>query len=373
LLLDAEGSIAQHPLPQEILGILCEQDYRRYPIEPYKDNAINKLRLTFTDNSDGIQARQAMLAGYATLRDFVSESSDPLKAAFQFVFDFSPLARNHRDEPAQNTLLNHLKEVTDFARDFILVNDDTSRFPRLLNDRHAILIAHVAAPLHDLMKYLGPPKAQIMPDHEIMAAELVHRIFEGKSIDVRGVGEIKFSHADCEFLSSLLGDHENIEKEAGRTRFILSESVTDRAKAIFSVLDTLTGVIKPDDTAMTNWCCDRAQLDLRFTDLVYRHIDQEKGKIFRPEWAATTIKDLSYTVGQLSRHGVKVSGSEPGETFQQALARSGLRAIELSLKDDQERRELNEPKLLLTAQQIELISNARQELTLLALEHRQDT
>jgi len=234
----------EQPLPPEILGILSEDDYRRYPSLEFKENAINKLQQKFAANSQELAARQAMLAGFSQLCDAVAMSSHPLKAAFDFVMDFSPLAKKHLEQPRPKTLLAHLQAVSEFAREFILEDGNSSRFPQLLTDREALLIAHVAAPLHDLMKYLGTHQAQIIPDHEIMAAELVRRHFEGKRLALPDGSEITFTHEDCTFLSSLIGDHENIEKETGRTNFISSESSIERAKALFFVLDTLTGVIR---------------------------------------------------------------------------------------------------------------------------------
>jgi hypothetical protein len=355
---DRTTALSSAPLSKEILGPLSEQDYRRYPSDQYKENALNSLRQRFFPGSPGISDRTTMLQRYSQLCDVVAASYYPLQAAIDFVAEHSPLAKAHLESPSPKTLWTHLKEVSEFAQEFIVTNKSSSRFPRLLTDRQAILIAHVAAPLHDLMKYLGAHQAQIMPDHEIMAAELVRRHFEGKSIFIAGVGELTFTREDCTFLSSLIGDHENIEKESGRTYFISSDRVIDRAKALFSVLDTLTGVIKRDE-ARNLWSCNRAQLDERFTDLVYRHIDLVKGKIFRPGWAATTIQDLSHTVMHLSQHGMHVAGTSEGETFQQALAKSGLRAIASALEDNRMRRKLPPPQQCFTAKQIKDIEAAQ--------------
>jgi hypothetical protein len=95
---------------------------------------------------------------------------------------------------------------------------------------------------------------------------------------------------------------------------------------------------------------------------VYRHIDLVKGKIFRPGWASLTIKDLSHTVEDLSKHGVFVSGTTPGESFQQALAKSGLRAIERTLDDEKARRNQPQPQKLFTKKQLGEIDVARAEL-----------
>ena len=360
-----EGGTSQlnQPLDAQVLGILSEDDYRRYASLEFKGNAIEKLRL-FAPNSPELAARQEMLAGFEKLCAAVACSQYPLKAAYDFVIQLSPLAQQHREQPNTKTLLAHLREVSEFAREFLLDNGTISRFPRLLTDREALLITYVAAPLHDLTKYLGTPQAQIMPDHEIMAAELVRRHFEEKRLALPNGAEIIFTSHDCTFLSSLIGDHENIEKEAGRTDFISSHSSIERAKALFSVLDTLTGVLKREGPQPT-WACDRLQLDERFTDLVYRHIDLVKGKIFRPAWASLTIKDLSHTVDHLSKHGVFVSGTTPGESFQQALARSGLRAIERTLDDEKARCNLPHPQKLFTNKQLGEIEAARAELQLL--------
>jgi hypothetical protein len=349
------------PLGPEILGIFSEDDYRRYPCPKFKESAIHKLHQTFAPGSAALAERAAMLAGFARLCDTVAASDYPLQAAFNFIIDFNPRAKAHLERQDPKALMMHLQEVSNFAKEFIVVHGTSSRFPNILTDREAVLVAYVAAPLHDLMKYLGSRLSQIMPDHEIMAAELVRRHFPGKHITLPTEETITLTHDDCVFLSSLIGDHENIEKEEGRTDFIQSESSIERAKALFFVLDTITGVLKCASDGKT-WSCNREQLDARFTDLVYRHIDLVKGKIFRPAWAPITIDGLAHTVEQLAQHGIRVSGTVPGETFREALARSALRAIVQSIEEDKGRRDLQPPQRLFTNKQLSDIESARSTL-----------
>ncbi len=75
---------------------------------------------------------------------------------FEYLLALSPALL-----PTQSSGLGlHLKEITNFQRDFLTMPDGKLRSPEPVTDRQAWLLANVAAPMHDVLKYLGSPKAK---------------------------------------------------------------------------------------------------------------------------------------------------------------------------------------------------------------------
>ena len=104
---------------------------------------------------------------------------------------------------------------------------------------------------------------------------------------------------------------------------------------MFFVADTLTGSIVCN--AAGEWWIDEKQLEVRFVDLYFRHIDPVKGKTFRPEWGQHAVGDLTTTMAKLGRTRA-IAGANPGETVTQTLNAAALRAIDKALKADDDRR-----------------------------------
>jgi len=205
-----------------------------------------------------------------------------------------------------------------------------------------------------------------MPDHEVMIAELVKRTFVGKRAVLNG-RETRLSRDDVEFIAAVSGDHENIEKEEGRSRYILSSDPKERAKALFFIADTLTGVLVEEQNGGA-WRFDESQLEKRFIDLYVRHLDPVVRKIFRPEWGAAAVADLTAAFAVLEgRHGCRIRGTEEQPSPGNALARAALTAISRTLAADAGRREKadgREP--LLGAAEREAIEHAAARLRALA-------
>jgi hypothetical protein len=126
---------------------------------------------------------------------------------------------------------------------------------------------------------------------------------------------------------------------------------------MFFVADTLTGVIVPDGSG--NWKMDSKQLSVRFEDLYFRHIDPVKGKIFRPEWGLKAIEDLSAALGEMQKT-VSISGAEPGVTPQQTLKEACIRAVDMSLQAEADRRESGDSKL--AQEQLARVQAVREQL-----------
>lgn len=363
-----------------LYGELGEDAYKRYAPSPPNDPdyAIQKIRAVFgavseTDNSAARADRAQMWERYSELCELLRHSSLPVvETVHRFVMEKNPLAaREMGIEPAGLGL--HLREITAFAREFLL-DGERSRFSRLLSDRQAQLLAEVAAPLHDALKYLGAYRAQVMPDHEVMTAELVRRCCEDKRVSMRD-GTLKtLRPEDLEFIASVIGDHENIEKELGRSQRVRSSDPIDRAKALFTVADVLTGAIVREGQG---WRFDQAQLDTRFVDLYFRHIDPVKGKIFRPEWGLHAIEDLTATLNEMvERHGARIEGSLAGESAQATLVRSSLEALDRAESADSARWDearasgKAKPDKLLSPEQLERISKSRDSLLALLASER---
>jgi hypothetical protein len=176
-------------------------------------------------------------------------------------------------------LTKHLNEAGSEGVKWVsIIAESTDEYGRTyLNSRQMELFSNYAAPIHDLMKWLGTPDMQSMSDHENMIGYVVATYF----------GEMGMSKEDVEFLTKVVGDHENIFKEEGRRGWALSQDPAERAKALFFVADVLTGVTEmhSDGVLRVNLPAIRE----RFTDLYFRHIE---GKVFRPEWGVAAVSDL---------------------------------------------------------------------------------
>jgi hypothetical protein len=356
-------------------GPIGAQAYRdNAPVAPNDpEYALKQIEQAFGQRSDNSNAparaeRKEMWNRLEGLKEALRENPkvDPLNVVYEYLkSDKEKFPYAAAELPTQSSGLGlHLKEITEFQRSFFTTAEGKSRFPELVNDRQAWLMANVAAPMHDVLKYLGSPKAQVMPDHEVMTAQLLREIFEGCTIEAPGQilagtnkEAVKLSAEDVEFVAKVIGDHENINKELGRSEWVHSDSAVDRAKAMFFVADTLTGVIVPDGHG--DWRMDSNQLNSRFEDLYFRHIDPVKGKIFRPEWGLKAIEDLSAALGEMQR-AVRISGTELGSTPQQTLKEACIRTVDRSLQAETDRRASGDLKL--SEEQLERVRAVREQL-----------
>ena len=180
------------------------------------------------------------------------------------------------NEKVRAGLLGHLDEVQAETGKLVKASGD------LLDPKEGELLVAVVAPLHDLFKGLGSPSAQVMADHEQIAAHILRKYLPQMGFSQNEVA--------VEFAGEVVGDHENIYKEAGRRGFMSYSSPVERAKGIFFLADTLTGVVVADRGELM---VDEVQLERRFGDLYFRHIDPEVGKVFRPEWGLSAVGDYA--------------------------------------------------------------------------------
>jgi hypothetical protein len=310
-----------------------------------------------------------MWEAYGKLEKVVrsNDGSQPvLETVFRFLKEETALALKQLTGPPSG-LGKHLADVKELIASLALSADGRSRFRDLLTDREAALLVDIVADMHDGLKYLGTEAAQVAPDHEVMTAELIRNSFEGKSATIGGVSSM-LTRDDIDFLVEVIGDHENLEKEVGREAFIRSGVATDHAKALFFVADTLSGSVIPVAGQDGPWQLDAAQLDARFGDLFFRHLDAVNRKIFRPEWGVATIKNLVDTFQQLELRGMRFIGPSPEESFVDALAAVALKAIDKAFAEDNARWQAagpSGPEKYLSNNEIVRINKARAEITAL--------
>lgn len=257
--------------------------------------------------------RAEMVRNYNDLRDILAreQCDDVIERIADFVSARNDLPDRELGVGAFN-LAHHLIEITRYARVFLLNKEGKSKMPHTLSDREAWLLAYVVAPLHDMLKYLGTPEAQLIADHEILTAALVRETFLGKRVEGSELKE-----ADVAFVAGVVGDHENIFKELGRVDFIRSEDVVKRGKAVFFILDVMTGVLEdshganegvttaPQDVGVL--MIDERLLTERFIDLYARHVHSAERKVFRPQWGVHTVRDLLSTLAELeAKDGLRI-------------------------------------------------------------------
>lgn len=200
---------------------------------------------------------------------------------------------------AANPLKSHLVEATQTSKMLEpFMNGESAGFERgYLTREEMSLITNVITPLHDVLKFLSKPDAQALPDHEILMAYIANEFFPA----------LGYQPHEIEFISTIIGNHENIFKEKGREKFASSNRAAERGMSVFFIIDSLTGALENKDGKLS---LDPAKLESRFTDLYVRHMDPVTRKISlpRPEWGLYTVKDYIATCRVLEdNYGVKFS------------------------------------------------------------------
>jgi hypothetical protein len=317
-----------------LFGPITEEIYRKYAPRHQENYAIEMITTAFSETADEAarQDRRLLWRHYENLIEhlqYASQSADVVRESYFFVESINPLARAQSEVRAP-TLLNHLSEVTAVATCLLLDEQGNSRFPMLISDRVARLTASVVAPLHDLAKFLGSMKSQVIPDHEVLMAEVVQSTFIDKTI-VDKFGIIRLSTEDVEFVSSLIGDHENIFKEDTRSMFIHGTVEIDRAKALFSLIDTLGAAIQQRGSG---WVLEPSALEERFGDLCFRHLDLVNGKIFRPKWIEFASSDMITTLARLEECGLRRDSDDADARFQDQIIATAEGAVTRALRED---------------------------------------
>jgi len=267
----------------------------------------------------------------------VADDGPILDRIREFVKNSSEIAQKQLEETPPGGLGIHLKEVHEFTNSFLLTSDGRSRFAGLISDRDANLMVSVVGDIHDLLKFLGSMDAQIIPDHAVMTAELIRNTFVNRKAAFADGNKETLSNEDVEFVAGVVGDHENIEKEVGRSDFI-NQGRIERAKALFFVIDVLTGSLRQVANELESnnvkLQIDTEQLWTRFGDLYLRHVDPVEGKIFRPQWGSYALGDLVATFEVLEENGLEIVPPDGQEelTIKKALKDIMSRAISLVLQ-----------------------------------------
>ena len=204
----------------------------------YPPYAQEKIRATFgangtpERNAQRVEMWQRYDQLLATLKESQADDVPILDQIREFIKTQSDFARKQLEQTPPGGLGIHLKEVQAFACSLLLTADSESRFPQIISDRDAQLLSYVITVVHDLLKFLGSLEAQVMPDHEVMTAELIRKMFLNQRVLLTHKTQDYLSQDDVEFIASVVGDHENIEKEEGRSDFIKQKRI-ERAKALF--------------------------------------------------------------------------------------------------------------------------------------------
>ncbi|MEP7166662.1 MAG: hypothetical protein ABI758_01635 [Candidatus Woesebacteria bacterium] len=220
-------------------------------------------------------------------------------------------------------LLAHLQETAAAARDM------SARFRELhvsvLSNRQMLLLSEAAAPLHDVIKLLGSPNAQIEADHEHVMAEIFEKIAVGKRIVALGQGDEQIlTTEDVRFLAGIVGKHEDVYREeefAAFTQSFKQEMGTniddpiaiERGRMLFHLIDLFgraTDITKEGEFVIV----DQEKFKDRYVNLFRRHIklpiqgsfDWSKGKMFRPLWGLYAEHSVKETLFALGEYGITV-------------------------------------------------------------------
>jgi hypothetical protein len=344
-----------------------ENEYTQYDREKLNNayNILDSTQKNLVSNwEDVLKNQQARLRSLDRLDQLVHDlklaGADDIVGALRTRVE--GLFPDQNNWVGEKSLGEHLRGVQQQLVDLMLVYADgkyTSRYPDLLSDREAKLLAFGVAPIHDLLKVFEARELpQALSSHDLHVRRLVQETFLGKRLEIKDqngatIERLVLSQEDVDFIAEVVGDHENINREQGRNMLIKSSTSSDRAKAIFFVADVLTGTI--EQKAEGEYSFNLDQLWKRFGDLYVRHMDPVVGKIFRPEWMVYTIKDLTETLNALNIDTAKHTGFRVQEIF----ARTALVAIEATLLLNANR--LSTGKKL-TETQIGEIKKAREEL-----------
>ncbi len=262
----------------------------------------------FNDNME------AMVAEHAGDKEHAVEIVwNAIKAAVE-LNPFAPSLEKH---------LNEVKATCATLKELVAAHPDADGNPYLTPEEMKLMVDYVA-PLHDILKLLGAPNVQAIPDHEVFAGYIVNTYFE----------KLGFTPQEVAFIAGVIGNHENIFKEKERDKYSSSEKSVDRGVALFFIADGLTGVVSEENGVIK---LDPAQLDERFGKLYVNHMDPETRKVAlpRPEWGFSTVKDYLATFDTLeAKYGFKF---DPGA--RKMLIDSAVKAIDTTLGNNGKRKE----------------------------------
>lgn len=206
----------------------------------------------------------------------------------------------------------HLKETQESVSTFFTILHhfaEKGNEPYIAQGREK-LCADVIGLNHDRLKFLST-SGQTVEDHEVLTASVFRDILP----------KLGYSEEETIVAANVVRHHENIFRETVTTDLYKSSEEEDRIKTIIFVADILDGAVELNNGVV---CLNPKKLQSRFTDLCFRHLDKENGKIFRPEWVHHTVDDLSAFFAYLSEmHGFVLE-----ETFQSSLKGAAVTAFD---------------------------------------------
>ena len=188
----------------------------------------------------------------------------------------------------------------------------------LPKSKHGLL--EVAGMIHDTAKLMGGLNAQIDSDHEVIFKGVIGKHLVGKSFRLENGEMIILDSKDVGFITSVVGFHEDIWREADFAKQAESlkrskdsndpEVQVQRARTIMHFIDIFGSAVSFKDGALS--IVDNDAFKKRFIDLFQRHIqlpisgtesqsgvDWTLAKVFRPQWGMYGVAGLTHTFSML--------------------------------------------------------------------------
>lgn len=271
----------------------------------YADENTKKERQKYWANYDEVVkiARRPELKTVDQVREAVIKYFRQQNTFADTIFANADDPDSERDPEKEPDLAEHLRDISAFAQKFLYKPDGSLRFSeKVLNKRQVALMTQVIPQWHDLLKLLTTPEFQIAPDHEAVTGHLFRQTMQGKTFILDGV-KTELSDDDIAFIAGVIEDHENMGKSDTRTHFVDSKDPVEKGKAIFFMMDVLTGCFTEEGLQEGKLIIDTQQLEKRFTNLYVRHLDPIEGKTYEPDWGLRTIQDLFHTLDTLEKQG----------------------------------------------------------------------
>lgn len=294
------------------IGLYTEAELN-YSNEPYPED----LNETIRQNYEKVRQEITEIAPYMGNMSFATIVKSALNRSREINWENVVGLTDHLNEVARATdvVAEFLRPLTRKSRASRVSNGVEVGAPYLSQDQITMLV-EVIAPSHDLLKLLGSPFEQNVSDHEV----LIGRLFEETG------HAMKYDEAERKFGSGVFKNHENIYKEQGRTNYSLSADPVERAVAIFGLIDSVGEALMNDHGQLA---FNERNLELRFTDLVRRHIDRKIYKLEkpRPEWIISTVLDFRQTLKTLrEEYGLVMDSRMPDQ-----LVQATIKAIDQTL------------------------------------------
>ena len=340
--MDTETTPAISPFERQIREQMFP--FRGIGSDQYHDQSLSDIRILFGrgGNHVDIAARQTMSENFSkalALYTSYGEEGDVTKKLYAAVKEISPRAFAALSAEDPTDLALHLKEAQAFARLLVFNERGEPRFS-WMTTQQAFYFSNVIAPLHDLFKYLGPPNAQVMQDHELLMGHVFSDFLTKASVEI-GIDTITgkpilspISPEDLRMIGGVIGSHENIFREADQKDLAEATDIADRSKrlirqmsSLFFFVDVFTGVME-FDAKQGEMRINEQQLEKRFGDLYERHMNTT-GKVFNPEWGFASVQKLFGTISEIAET-MHIDGDRKvhlQEGWKKMIAKASLDAV----------------------------------------------